>query len=107
MIDQIQRWFQKNKDKCIAISPVVGGSPLSGPTAELMKVKNMESTALGVAQMYKDFCSCFIVDTQDKGRISEIEKQTGLTVEAHEIIFKDVDVAKNLANYILQRGNVV
>ncbi|MHA1953631.1 MAG: 2-phospho-L-lactate transferase [Candidatus Heimdallarchaeaceae archaeon] len=105
-IDQIRRWFQNNKEKCIAISPVVGGSPLSGPTAELMKAENRESTALGVAQMYKTLCSCFIVDNQDKGRISEIEQQTGLIVEAQDIIFKDIDVAKNLAKYILQRGNV-
>ncbi|MCG3226729.1 MAG: 2-phospho-L-lactate transferase [Candidatus Heimdallarchaeota archaeon] len=106
-IDQIRRWFQKNKEKCIAISPVVGGSPLSGPTAELMKAEDRESTALGVAQMYKTLCSCFIIDNQDKGRTSEIEQQTGLMVEAQDIIFKDIDVAKNLANYILQRGNVV
>lgn len=106
-IDQIQRWLQKNKEKCIAISPIVGGSPLSGPTAELMKAENRDSTALEVAQMYKNLCSCFIVDNQDKGKISEIEQQTGLIVEAQDIIFKDINVAKNLANYILQRGNVV
>ncbi|MCG3221880.1 MAG: 2-phospho-L-lactate transferase [Candidatus Heimdallarchaeota archaeon] len=106
-IDQIRSWFQKNKEKCIAISPVVGGSPLSGPTAELMKAEDRESTALGVAQMYKNLCSCFIVDNQDKGKISEIEQQTGLIVEAQDIIFKDINVAKNLAKYILQRGNVV
>ncbi|NPD89913.1 MAG: 2-phospho-L-lactate transferase [Asgard group archaeon] len=107
MIEEIQRWFQKNKEKCIAISPVVGRSPLSGPTAGLMKAENRESTALGVAQIYQDLCSCFIVDNQDKGRISEIEQKTGLIVEARDIIFKDINVAKNLANYILKRGNVL
>jgi LPPG:FO 2-phospho-L-lactate transferase len=106
-IKQLQKWFRKNKDKCIAISPVVGGSPLSGPTAELMRAEDREPTALEVAQMYKNLCSSFIVDNKDKGKISEIEKQTGLTVESHDIIFKDKGVAKNLAKHILQRGDVV
>ena len=106
-IKQLKRWFQKNKEKCIAISPVVGGSPISGPTAKLMKAENHESTALGVAQIYKNFCSLFIVDNQDREKKSEIEQQTGLIVEAQDIIFKDREVAKKLANYILHRGSIV
>jgi LPPG:FO 2-phospho-L-lactate transferase len=103
-IKQIQKWFQKNKEKCIAISPIVGGSPLSGPTAELMKSENKESTAMEVAKMYKDYCSLLIIDNRDKYEIDEIEQLTGLEVEAKDIIFKDINIARNLASYILSRG---
>ena len=43
----------------------------------------------------------------DREKKSEIEQQTGLIVEAQDIIFKDREVAKKLANYILHRGSIV
>ena len=103
-VNQIQEWFRKNKEKCVAISPIVGGSPISGPTAELMQAEKLETTALGVAQLYKDFCSHFIIDIKDKEKIEKIKQKTSLNVKAQNIIFKDVNIAKNLANYILERG---
>jgi LPPG:FO 2-phospho-L-lactate transferase len=103
-IERIKKWLRKNKEKCIAISPIVGDSPISGPTAELMKAENRESTALGVAQIYKDLCSCFIIDEQDKEKMGDIKRRTGLTVEIQDIIFKDSNVAQKLAEYILKRG---
>ncbi|MHA2357200.1 MAG: 2-phospho-L-lactate transferase [Candidatus Heimdallarchaeaceae archaeon] len=106
-IKAIRNWLMKNKDKCIAISPVIGEKPVSGPTAELMKAEGRESTPLGVAEIYKDLCTLFIIDSQDKDKAKEIEKKTELNVEAKDILFHDVEIARKLAKYILNRGSGV
>jgi len=103
-IETIRNWLKNNKDKCIAICPVIGEKPVSGPTAELMKAESKESTPLGVAQIYKDLCTLFIIDSQDQEKAKEIEKKTGLKVEAKNILFNDIEIARDLAKYILKRG---
>ncbi len=35
-MDKIRKCLEKNKDKCIAISPIIGKTPVSGPTGKLM-----------------------------------------------------------------------
>ncbi|MGA3183616.1 MAG: 2-phospho-L-lactate transferase [Candidatus Dormibacteria bacterium] len=54
------------RDRVIAISPIVGGRALKGPTAGLMEQLGEEPTALGVARHYAGLASGFVLDADDR-----------------------------------------
>lgn len=49
----------------IAVSPIVGGKALKGPTAKMMQELNMPQSAVSVAQHYADFLDGFVLDHAD------------------------------------------
>ena len=88
----------------IAISPIIGGLPISGPTARLMNAKKLEVSSLQIAKLYQDICSTFIIDETEKDSVSKIERETGLEVLVENILFKTPVIASKLARTILDRG---
>ena len=51
--------------KVIAISPIIGKEPVSGPAGKLMAAKGLEVSSRGVAELYKDFVDVFVYDIRD------------------------------------------
>ncbi len=49
----------------VAVSPIVGGSAIKGPTAKMMRELAVPSTAAGVAAHYGDLLDGFVLDEQD------------------------------------------
>ncbi len=49
----------------VAVSPVVGGAAIKGPTVKIMQEMGIPNTAVWVANHYRDFLHGFILDTQD------------------------------------------
>ena len=95
--------MKEHKAKTIAISPIIGNKAVSGPTEMLMKAEGLEPTLMGIAEIYKDFCSCLIIDNIDSDMINQIQNKTGLEVLSEEILFKDTQDASKLACSILNR----
>lgn len=50
----------------VAVSPIVGGSAIKGPTAKMMKELNIPSTATAVAAHYDGLIDGFVLDEQDR-----------------------------------------
>lgn len=84
--------------KTIAISPIVGNKPISGPAAKLMRAKGYEVSPLGVAKLYKDFLDVLVVDECDK----RLEGNYGFKVVAFPTIMKNKDDAVRLAEFCLE-----
>ena len=103
-LEQIKNSLRKNRDKCIAISPIIGDRPISGPTSELMAALGKETTPLGVAKLYRDICDTFVVHETDEVTERKIEDEIGMKVLRHNIIFKDTKDAEKLAAFILNRS---
>ncbi len=57
--------------KVIAISPIAGDSPFSGPAAKLMRAKGFEVSPRGVFDVYRDFLDLLVVDETDANLRSE------------------------------------
>ncbi len=57
-----------NKDKVFAVSPIVGGKSLKGPSDKMLAQRGYDPTALGVARLYADFTGTFIIDPADKAQ---------------------------------------
>ncbi len=58
----------------IAVSPIVGGQALKGPTAKMMQELDMPQSAVSVAQHYADFLDGFVLDQQDADLRSDVEE---------------------------------
>ncbi len=56
-----------------AVSPIVGGRALRGPLAEMLSGLGHEPSALGVARLYAELVSTFVIDTADAELASGIE----------------------------------
>ncbi|BAW31746.1 MAG TPA: 2-phospho-L-lactate transferase [Methanothermobacter sp.] len=58
----------------VAVSPIAGGMPFSGPAAKFMKALGYEASSLGVCHIYADFLDKFVIDEKDFYLEEEIEK---------------------------------
>ena len=52
----------------VAISPIVGGTAIKGPTAKMMKELNIPSSAAAVAAHYDGLIDGFVLDEQDRAQ---------------------------------------
>jgi LPPG:FO 2-phospho-L-lactate transferase len=61
------------RDRTVAITPIVGGSSLKGPTVEMMRALGPEPNPVDVARMYREVAAGFVVDRRDAEHATEIE----------------------------------
>lgn len=57
-----------------AVSPIIGGKPVSGPAAKFMNSLDIEVSSRGVASLYQEFLDKFIIDVEDSESKKKIEK---------------------------------
>lgn len=58
----------------VAVSPIIGCKPVSGPAGKFMQAMGYEVSSFGVATMYQDFLDKFYIDLQDDDQKKKIEK---------------------------------
>jgi LPPG:FO 2-phospho-L-lactate transferase len=85
--------------KVVAISPMIGEAPFSGPTGVLMRGLNHKTTCVGVAEMYRDFLDVFIIHKTDKKYKKDIEKM-GITVYDYDILLDSHKKKKDLLAFV-------
>lgn len=90
----------KMKNRCIAVSPIVGTRPVSGPAAKYMESVGVEVSPYGVAKFYSDIISKFVIHTSDRMYADKIE-DLGIKVYDTNIIMKDKGDESRLASYLL------
>lgn len=56
----------------IAVSPIVGGSAVSGPAGRLMASRRLPVSAAGVARLYAPWLDVLILDERDRQEIPEV-----------------------------------
>lgn len=64
----------------VAVSPIVGGQSLKGPSAKMMAELGFEVSARGIAEIYRDVASRLVIDESDAALRAEIEA-AGMQVE--------------------------
>lgn len=88
------------KTPVVAISPIVGGRALKGPAARMMKSLGMRVSALGVAELYRDFLDVFILDRQDARLATKVEA-LGIRAIVTDTIMTSIARKKALARAAL------
>lgn len=69
----------------IAVSPIIGGRAVKGPTAKMMSELGIPQTARAVAEHYEGLLTGFVLDNQDRIVISGLEcLHTRILMESEE-----------------------
>lgn len=55
------------RQRCVGVSPIVGGEALKGPTIRMLRELGREATPVGVAKGLLPWCSRFVLDRRDSG----------------------------------------
>ena len=79
----IRKELSKNKNKVVAISPIIGNAPISGPTGKYMEAAGIEVSPVGVAKMYAGVCNHFVIDTKDRMQTKKIESLNMNVYDTH------------------------
>jgi LPPG:FO 2-phospho-L-lactate transferase len=85
--------------KKIAVSPIVKGSPFSGPAAKLMESLGLEVSAYQVAKLYEDIIDVFIVDEKED---DERLKKLNIEIVKTNISLKTQEDRIRLAKFIIE-----
>jgi len=85
----------------IAVSPIIGNAPFSGPAGKLMQSLGIEVSSYGVATVYKDLIDYIIIDENDPNE--ERIKELGIETLKTNISLKTIEDRKRLANIILEK----
>jgi LPPG:FO 2-phospho-L-lactate transferase len=63
----------------IAVSPIIGGRAVKGPTAKMMGELGLEATAFSVARRYGDLLDGFVLDDADRQTVRELPMRAFVT----------------------------
>ena len=84
----------------IAISPIVEGRTIKGPADLMMGNLGYEVSALGVAELYKDFLRNMVIDRRD-AKLKEAIESLGLRVMVTDTIMRNDERKQQLALDVL------
>ena len=84
----------------IAVSPIVKGLALKGPTAKMMRELGIQPSATAVAEHYRDLISGFVLDREDEGLSKEIRRM-GVRTTALQTIMRTFDDRVQLGRSVL------
>jgi LPPG:FO 2-phospho-L-lactate transferase len=88
------------RSRTVAISPLIAGRAVKGPTVELMRAQGVRPDALGVAELYREIASGFLMDTADAALAPAIE-DLGYRIAVRPTILDDSDSAGQVATAAL------
>lgn len=84
----------------VAVSPIVAGKALKGPADRMLTTLGHDSSATGVAALYRDLVDLFVIDSQDAAERPAIEA-LGMRVHVTDTIMGGLDDRERLAREIL------
>lgn len=85
----------------IAVSPIVGGQAIKGPTAKIMQEMGHPVSALQVAQEYGPLLDGFVIDTTDADAVAALSAQ-GIRPFITDIVMRNDEDRVRLAAEVLQ-----
>lgn len=84
----------------VAVSPIVGGAPIKGPAAPLMRAMGFEVSASGVAACYRDLIDVLVIDEVDAALAPDI-RALGVQVVVADTIMRGPAEKRALAQVAL------
>ena len=97
----IRESLRNTKATVAAVSPIVAGRALKGPTTRMMEGLGMKATALSVAELYRDFLDFFVFDQQDAALSGPIEA-LGMKLVTTNTVMASAARKKELARAVLR-----
>ncbi len=89
----------------VAVSPIIGGSPIKGPADKLMRGLGIDVSAVGVARCYRDFLDVMVIDNRDAHLVSVIE-DLGIPTVTTNTVMSDMTAKATLARSVLEAAEI-
>lgn len=102
-IPGILRELGRAREKVVAVSPIIGGRPVSGPAAKYMRALGLDISPAGVAEYYKDVAGTLVIARTDRAMKDRIGR-LGLKVLETDILMAGPADEKRLAKYLAGRA---
>jgi LPPG:FO 2-phospho-L-lactate transferase len=91
----------QNRDRVLAVSPIIRTHAISGPTAKYMNALGMEVSAVGIASLYSKFLGNFIVSSEEDWVTTNQMKKLGINVHKTNILMENEEDENSLARFVL------
>jgi len=85
----------------VAVSPIIGGRAIKGPTAKMMRELGMAPSAAAVAQHYGDLLDGFVLDVEDEASADDV-RALGIEALVTTTVMTNLVDRMNLARSVLE-----
>ena len=99
-IPGVRAALRRSKAPVVAVSPIVGGRAIKGPTAKMMAELGLPSGAVEVARHYDGLIDGFVLDSCD-AESADAVKALGLAVHVTETVMQTLNDKTRLAREVL------
>lgn len=76
------------RERTVAVTPIVAGAALKGPTVEMMRAMGIDPNPVEVARMYRGVAGTFVLDERDRGLSAAVE-DLGYRTVVHDTVMRD------------------
>jgi LPPG:FO 2-phospho-L-lactate transferase len=90
-----------SEKKVIAVSPIIGDAPVSGPAGKLMSAQGYPVSSKGVAECYGDILDMIIIDERDTAD----EKDFPVRAVRYDTMMTSIEKSEMLARCVLELFN--
>lgn len=84
----------------VAVTPIIGSAPVSGPAGKLMQACGLEVSSMGVAEYYQDFLDIFVFDERDQADEFAFER-IGCRATRADTLMTSTQKSKELAEIVV------
>ena len=96
----VREALRRRRTHVAAVCPLVGGKSLKGPSDKMMAELGHDVSAAGVALLYRDICTSFILDQADEAATAAIEA-LGMRAVVRPTVMTTTDDKERLARCVL------
>ena len=100
-IEPIRKALQTTSAFCVAISPIIGKHPVSGPTGIFLRAWGKEINPMTIAELYQDFLDLCIIHETDKLLIENFSNYDMIGI-AENILIHSPEDAIHLIKRIME-----
>lgn len=97
-IPPIQEWLKRRCVPAVAVSPIIGGKAIKGPTDKIMNELGVEPISLAVARHYEGLIDGIVIDHKDAASVNELDLPAVVT----NTFMTDLDSRIKLAEIVLE-----
>jgi LPPG:FO 2-phospho-L-lactate transferase len=100
-VDGVRKAVSGSKAKRVAVSPMIGDAPISGPAGKMMGAVGAEPNSGSVARLYKGLIDLMVIDEADAAQTAAIESE-GAHAVSGSILMNDRADERRLAKLVLE-----
>ena len=99
-VEEIREALSRNRGRVVAVSPIVGNAPISGPAGVLMRGLGYEVSPVGVARMYQGAVGALVLNNSDE-RFDPAIDELGIKAVFMDTLMPDHAARVRLARELL------